>query len=299
MIELECELEISNQEIDCEIDGKVEINAVPKEIRPLTVTENGTYDGGFEGDIQIGYSPVTVKIEGLVTKAQALKGLVDARQQANQLFQSADMSVEELKEYLEFNVTENAKTFQHMFLYSKVTEIPPFDISKATELDSTFMVCSKLKVLPMLDTAHIVNFNSVINQSAGINVIPSWDVRSGTNFNGAFSSNYNMKEIWWRNIKANLQVGSGNSWGSQLTLESLIHLIKELRDTGTLLTFTVGSANLNKLANIYVRTIEITDEMREQDDLIDEKLPFELCESTDEGATLITQYVFAKNWQLG
>jgi hypothetical protein len=83
-----------------------------------------------------------------------------------------------------------------------------------------------------------------------------------------------------------------------LTLESLIGLCYELRDTGSSKTLTIGSANLAKLANVYVRAIEITDDMRAADDLIDEKLPFEVCESTDEGATLISEYVLLKNWQL-
>jgi hypothetical protein len=63
------------------------------------------------------------------------------------------------------------------------------------------------------------------------------------------------------------------------------------------------------LETVYVKSIAITDAVRERfeimegvvienDDLIDEKLPFVVCEPTDEGATLITEYVLLKNWQV-
>ena len=107
-----------------------------------------------------------------------------------------------------------------------------------------------------------------------------------------------MKEIWIKNIKVDIQVGSGETWGHLLTEESLIHLVKELRDTGSAKTLTVSTPSLEKLSSVYVRTIDITDEMRAEDDLIDEKLPFEVCESTDEGAMLITDYVGLKNWSI-
>ena len=113
-----------------------------------------------------------------------------------------------------------------------------------------------------------------------------------------FANCTNLTECWATNIVQSMQVGSGTAWGHLLTVDSLIHLIYECRDTGSLKTLTVGSANLAKLADVYVKTIDITDEMRAEDDLVDEKLPFVVCESTDEGAMLITQYVSLKNWKL-
>lgn len=113
-----------------------------------------------------------------------------------------------------------------------------------------------------------------------------------------FNACANLQELIFTNIAVSLQVGSGNDWGHLLTVDSLVHLIYELRDTGSSKTLTVGSANLEKLANVYVKTVEITDEMRAEDDLVDEKLPFVVCESTDEGAMLIVDYAALKNWDI-
>ena len=76
-------------------------------------------------------------------------------------------------------------------------------------------------------------------------------------------------------------------------------MIKELVNTGSSKTFTIGTENTAKLSNTYEKLINITDEMRAEDDLIDSKMPFEVCESTDEGAlAILTDYVALKNWSI-
>jgi hypothetical protein len=85
-----------------------------------------------------------------------------------------------------------------------------------------------------------------------------------------------------------------------LSLDSIICALKELRlsNRSTFNSFRLGPTNLSKIDNIYVKLIDVTEEMRAEDDLIDEKLPCEVCESTDEGAMLITDYVAQKGWAL-
>ena len=51
----------------------------------------------------------------------------------------------------------------------------------------------------------------------------------------------------------------------------------------------MGTSNTAKLADTYVKLLE---------DDGSGKYPFELCESTDEGAMTITDYCLYKNWQL-
>lgn len=262
-----------------------------KVIKPLTVTENGEYVGGEENGKQVAYSPVTVQIERLIKK------YIDENKSASGLLrgcQSKDMTL-----FIEYNDTKNAEDMQNLYLNCGYAEkFPLLNTSKNKMMYYMHTNNYAMKELPHYDTQNVVDMQSMCSGCVVLKKVPPLDCRKVYSFSYTFYVCYELEEIWIRNIKANLQVGSGNSWGHLLTQESLIHLIKELRDTGTLLTLTMGSVNLAKIEDLYVRPIEVTDEMRAQDDLIDEKLPFELCESTDEGACLITEYVKYKNWEV-
>ena len=169
---------------------------------------------------------------------------------------------------------------------------------RATNTCYMFDNCASLTTVPLFDTSKADSMSYMFNKCTSLTTVPQFDTSNVTIMSSMFWNCSNLTECWLRNIKTSLQVGSGTSYGHLLTLESLIHLIQECRDTGSLKTLTVGSANLKKLANVYVRTIEITDEMRAEDEYIDEKLPFEICESTDEGAMLIVDYAVEKNWSI-
>ena len=143
--------------------------------------------------------------------------------------------------------------------------------------DQLFKDCRSLTTIPQLDMSNVTANNNTSNM---------------------FYNCVQMTNLSIKNIKTNLQVGSGTSYGYLLTVDSLLGLCKELITASSSKTLTIGSANLNKLANVYVKRITITDEMREEDPLIDQKIPFEVCDSTDEGAVLITNYTKSKKWTL-
>lgn len=178
-----------------------------------------------------------------------------------------------------------------------ITEIPCFNTENCTEVIS-MLRSTKIKTVPLMNFEKVTSANAVFQSCSELETIPALDLRSATTLFQFVDYCKKLTECWIRNIKVNLQVGSGTTWGHLLTVDSLIHLIKELRDTGSTKTLTMGNANLEKIANTYVKTVAITDEMRAEDDLIDEKLPFVVCESTDEGAMLITDYVQLKNWSI-
>lgn len=195
--------------------------------------------------------------------------------------------------------TSNVTDMDSMFkTCEKLTTIPKLNTSKVVYMNYMFHTCYSLISVPALDTSKAVNMGYMFQLCSKLESVPELDVRSATTLQHAFYGCTALRTCLLRNIKTDLQVGSGTSWGHALGEESLIHLIYELRDTGATKTLTIGSMNLAKLTKTYVRTVDITDEMRAEDDLIDEKLPFEVCESTDEGATLITNYAQFKNWQI-
>lgn len=181
---------------------------------------------------------------------------------------------------------------------TSLTTAPLFDTKNVTTMESMFLFCSSLTTVPEFDTSNVTGTHFMFSGCTSLTTVPPFDMRNVTGTLAMFDDCASLSECWLRNIKADLEVGSRTSWGHLLTVESLLHLIKECLWDGYSHTLTIGTANLEKLANIYVRFIDVTDEMRAEDDLIDDKRPFEVCENTDEGAMLITDYAQHKGWQL-
>ena len=208
---------------------------------------------------------------------------------------------EECKALIEAPALDTSKNtnFAGMFWHcAALKTVPSLDTSGGTQFGYMFAACNSLTKVPALDTRNGTVFDSMFNSSNSIMDIPRIDLRNATSVYSMFSNMNGLTNLGVYNIKQTLSLGGGTSSGQRLTLDSLINAIRELIDTGSAKTLTLGSTNLSKLANVYVRTVDVTDEMRAGDEFIDSKLPFEVCESTDEGATLITDYVLYKNWQL-
>ena len=155
-----------------------------------------------------------------------------------------------------------------------------------------FSMCAKLTTVPLFDTSKVVTMYNMFGNCTQLTTVPSFDTSKVGDMGNMFNGCAKLTEVWIKNIKVNLQVGSGTSWGHLLTVDSLVHLCQELVNVGSSRTLTVGSANLTKLASIYVKLT-----VPEAEDTTG-KLPCEVCESTDEGAVLIEDYIALKHWQL-
>ena len=212
----------------------------------------------------------------------------------NNMFQSCK-SLTTIQQLDMINVTSAKSMFYDCY---KLITIPQLDTSKVTRMNAMFQNCSSLTTIPQLDTSNVTDMSYMFQSCRSLTTIQQLDM---INVNSASSMFYNcvkLTNLSIKNIKVDLQVGSGTSYGHLLTVDSLLGLCKELITASSSKTLIIGSANLNKLANVYVKRITITDEMREDDPLIDQKIPFEVCDSTDNGAVLIKNYTKSKKWTL-
>lgn len=198
--------------------------------------------------------------------------------------------------------TSNARNLGAMFYSCASLEtIPELNTSKATGMASMFGACTNLTSIPKLDTSKVTTMSSMFNNCPNLTTISGLDMINVTNNSSMFTGDKNLTNLILKNIKRNLTIGSGTSWGHLLTVDSLVNTIKELWDYSsgtTTYKLSMGSANLPKIANIYVKLITPTQEQIEADPYINNKMPCELCESTDEGAMTITAYANLKHWTL-
>jgi hypothetical protein len=181
----------------------------------------------------------------------------------------------------------NGTSFNCMFYNcGSLTTVPELDVSKGTDFGHMFYNCGSLTTVPELDTSNGTAFASMFNICKKLTTVPELDVSNGTSFDNMFRQCKELTNLYLYNIKNTIQIGSGASWGHLLTVESLVHTIKELCTATSSQTLTIGSANLEKIAGLYCRITDATHE----------KKTMELCESTDEGAMTLSDYASEKNW---
>lgn len=179
--------------------------------------------------------------------------------------------------------------FNHTFenCYS-LESIQGLDIPNVDRAEKMFYNCPALVNLPELNTATCRVFKQMFTYNSNLTSIPRLDVGNAVDVQGMFSNCSKLTNLYLYNIRKSIQIGSGTSWGHLLTVDSLVHTIKELCTVTSSQTLTIGSANLEKIAGLYCR---ITDDTNE-------KKPMELCESTDEGAMTLVDYAMEKNWAI-
>lgn len=188
----------------------------------------------------------------------------------------------------------------------KEIDLSVFDVSNVKYASSLFQNCNKLTSLDFSswDTSNLKSLERIFASCLSLETI--YGVLDFINVTGTVTDAFDycqaLKTVTLKNIKkTGLKLGSGTSWGTLLTLDTLINTIKELWDYSsgtTTYTLTMSTPSKTAIEDVYVKLVEPTAEQIEADPNIVNKMPCEVCESTDEGAMLITDYATLKKWTI-
>ena len=185
----------------------------------------------------------------------------------------------------------------------KSLNVSNFNVGKISSMRNMFRSCVALTSLDISnwDTVNVTSMNALFSScSELVNIIGVLDMFSVTDNYYMVGECKKLETITLKNIKKSLQLGSGTSYGTLLTNETLINTIQQLWDfTGsTSQTLTLSTTSKTNIANIYVKLITPTQEQIDADPYINNKKPCVVCESTDEGAMTLTEYATSKNWAI-
>ena len=205
-----------------------------------------------------------------------------------------------------FKNTSNVADWQWAFYNSKVPSIEGLDLSGATSLLRFLSSNTVITEFIHPETSNVSNFKYAFEGCTNLTTLSLdlYSVTSTTNFSNIISKCYALNNVIFKNIRLSTAVYgsySTNAWCKDLPLDNLIGFIKELWDYSsgtTTYTLTIGPTNLAKLTDVYVKLIDVTDEMIAEDPHVASKKPCVVCESTDEGAMTITEYATSKMWTL-
>lgn len=202
---------------------------------------------------------------------------------------------------LEISDTSNVEDVSYMFEYTAfLKEIPNFNFKNVLNARNFIYYSTGVEKVPNIFGNKVNNFYFFANQCKSLEDC-ELDMLSCTMNLSMFQNCTDLTNLKLHNIKINTTIGYTTSYGTKLTQESLIFCIKELwsyKDTTTTRTLTISTPSKTLIADVYVKLITPTQEQIEADPYINNKLPCEVCESTDEGAMTITAYANLKNWTI-
>lgn len=208
---------------------------------------------------------------------------------------------------------------------TSLAAVPEIDGSRVSGMDNAYYKCSSLKTIPEANLklaqgnvncfrafsecvnledlsafdAQTSNCGLLCDNCVSLKSFGTIDLRTYTsgsyNVEKMFSRCYNLERVKPRNIPSSLSFGDC----PHLTNDIVVGIANELIvPTSTSQNLTLHTITANKLDNIFVKLIDITDEMRAEDDFIDKKLPCEVCGAEDEGAMSLREYILSKKWTI-
>lgn len=191
-----------------------------------------------------------------------IKEKIDITKSANYLFSS--FKGDNLDEILQYNDTENAESANDAFSYTNLTKLPLLNFEKCKEMDRFLFWSDK------------------------INEIPSYNLRSISSLVSAFLYCYNLTSFLAYGMRTSFSIRNC----TLMEAPALVTVLSNCQVVTSTKTLTLGSTLLAKLENVYVKEtgVELYEGITCR--------PCVICESTDEGAMLATEYFTRKGWTI-
>lgn len=193
----------------------------------------------------------------------------------------------------------NVTNMDYMFnSCEKITSIPEMNTQNVTSMKYIFSKCYYITEVTdkHIDTKNVTNVSNMFDNCSRLITAGPFDFGKATTIGSSFITNCSkLENLTLLNIKRPLSLGySSGSMGTKLTLESLINTCKECIKQSSTYKLTLGITNMEKLSNVYVKFTNPS----QTSIATDQKGEVEVCESTDTGAMLISNYMTLKNWSL-
>lgn len=278
-------------------------NAVSTGGKLFTVSANYT-DQIKQALIDKGVATEDTPSSELVSKIESispLKKLLDSIKTIGSFFSWS--TITNINDLIKYNDTENVERMGYAFY--KHTSLIEFNnllnMKSVKECNQMFEGCSSLKTfIQDKDEFKPENVYRMFYSCSKLETVDKIDLINCTkdsNFVAMFEFGSALVNLYLSNIKLDFYLG----YSKLLSLDSLINTIKELVNRGSTKTLTIGSANLEKITNVYVRRTtegDIPTCLSDNSNIELAKAPCEVCESTDDGAMSIIAYANSKNWTL-
>ena len=284
---------------DAGYDGlsKVTVNVPSKEPNLITkeFTENGTYNAS--DDNADGYSSITVNVASGGGGSDMLQTRIDRTKSCKYLFYYYP---ENNIDYISKLDTSRVTDMSNMFQNSQISSAPTLNTSTVTNMQNMYSSCTNLLTHDGLDISSATSIYGLFMGCSKLTDIGEIDLINNPNVNSIIQNCNQLVTFSFKNIKNTITLGSNAM--TKITADTIINTYKELWDYSagtTTYKLTIGSTNQAKVASVYVKLITPSEEQIAADANIINKMPCEVCESTDDGAMLISDYVTLKGWTLG
>ena len=186
------------------------------------------------------------------------------------------------------NARKSCRSLFHQYQGTNVDFISKLDTSMVTNMEYMFYDNPNLITIPLLVTSKVTTTKNMFYLSGNLKIVPAIDVRSVTAMDNMFTACGSLKSILMYGMKVKFDISSSNKFETS----DLVTILSNCQVLTSSQTLTMRSTNLAKLADVYVKPtgVELYEGITCN--------PCVICDSTDEGAMLATDYFNAKGWTL-